>query len=141
MTLVHLDTEVSKRKIHDLDLSFVERRLIRVDGYTAEQARAATDLYRCVLVLQVEYPERAIVPPVAADHALHAHILHTRRYAADMQAIFGRVLHHDPDDFAAATADAAREFTRQAFLDRFGIAVPAFEMCLVSLEAGARQAA
>ena len=102
MTLVHLDTEVSKRKIHDLDLSFVERRLIRVDGYTAEQARAATDLYRCVLVLQVEYPERAIVPPVAADHALHAHILHTRRYAADMQAIFGRVLHHDPDDFAAS---------------------------------------
>ncbi len=141
MMLVHLDAEVSKRKIQDLDLSFVERRLVRVDGYTAEQAREATELYRCVLTLQVEYPERAIVPPVAADHALHAHILHTRRYAEDMQAIFGRFLHHDPEEEAGADYEATREFTRQAFLDRFGRSITAFELCYVDVGNGEKRAA
>jgi hypothetical protein len=141
MTVVQLDAEVAKRKIQELELDFVERRLIRFEEYTAEQAREATALYRCLLTLQVEHPDRLIVPPVAADHALHAHILHTRRYARDMQAIFGRFLHHDPEDAAGADYEAARDFTRRAFLDRFGLNLTAFEMCTINGKTEDRRAA
>lgn len=132
MTIIQLDAEVSKRAIQELDLAFVERRLVRCDGYTVERAREAIDLYRCVLTLMVENSGRAIVPPKGADDALHAHILHTRRYADDMQAIFGGFLHHDPEEVASPSYNEARDFTRQAFLDRFGLTIADFELCTLN---------
>jgi len=130
MDIIQLDTEVAKRKIRELDLSFVERRLVNMEGCTAAYALEAVDQYRQLLTLQVEHPDRMLAPPVAADRALHAHILHTQRYADDTQAIFGRFLHHDPE----RTNEEARTFTRQAFQDLFGVTVETFALCVVAIE-------
>ena len=130
MDIIQLDTELAKRKIQELDLSFIERRLVEIEGCNSAYAREAVDSYRQLLTLQVGYPDRRLAPPVAADRALHAHILHTRRYANDMQAIFGRFLHHDPEE----SSEEARAFTRQAFRDEFGVNIDAFAICLVEVE-------
>ena len=130
MEPIQLDAERAKRKIQELDLSFVERRLVNIEGCSVEQAREAVDGYRRLLTLQVEYTNDRLAPPVAADRALHAHILHTQRYADDMQAIFGRFMHHDPEN----SNEATREFTRQAFLKHFGLQIEAFAICWVSIE-------
>ena len=130
MDAIQLDLERAKRKIDELDLSFVESRLVNIDGLSAEEAREAIACYRCLLMLHLMYPNRAMAPPLAADRALHAHILHTRRYAQDMQAIFGHFLHHDPGN----TNEEAREFSRQAFLEHFGLRIETFAICFVSIE-------
>ena len=130
MTIITLDIERAKRVINELNLSFVETRLMRFEGCSAEQAREATTAYRQLLVLQVTYPDRQLAPPAAADRALHAHILHTKRYADDMQAIFGHFLHHDPEE----SNEEARDFTRQAFAKHFDVAVETFAICMVSIE-------
>jgi hypothetical protein len=130
METIQFDAERAKRKIQDLDLSFVERRLVNIEGCGAEQAREAVESYRRLLTLQVEYPDQVLAPPVAADRALHAHILHTQRYADDMQAIFGRFLHHDPE----VSSEEARAFTRQAFARHFGLDVGAFAICAIAIE-------
>ena len=137
MDVIQLDTVRAKRMIQELDLDFVEQRLINVEGFTAERAREAIESYRNLLTLQVEYPSRALAPPLSADKALHAHILHTKRYAEDMQTVFGRFLHHDP----ANTSEEARDFTRRAFLEHFGTTVDTFAMCLINVETEARHAA
>lgn len=134
MTVVQFCIEQAKLNIHNLDISKIERRLVRVDGYSEGKAREAIAMYKQFLMLKAEYPDRHLVPPVAVDHALHAHILHTRQYARDMQAIFGGFLHHDPEEATGAAYEEARAFTRQAFLDHFGIGVDAFEMCWLNLE-------
>ena len=141
MTISQLSAEKTKAKVLNLDLSKVERRLVRVDGYTEGKAREAIETYRQFLVLKATYPDRALVPPVAADHALHAHILHTRQYAKDTQAIFSGFMHHDPEETTDATYDEAREFTRQAFLEYFGVDVAAFEFCMVNVDTREKQAA
>ncbi len=130
MQPVHLSAEDAKQKIQDMDLSAVERRLVNVEGCSPEDAREATDCYRRLLTLQAMYPDHALVPPAPADRALHAHILQTRRYAEDMQSIFGRFLHHEPD----ATSEERREFTRQVFLEHFGLGIEAFAICTIAIE-------
>ena len=137
MDVIQLDTLRAKRMIQELDLDFVEQRLINIESMTAEQAREAIDCYRKLLTLQVEYPNRALAPPLPADRALHAHILYTKRYAEDMQSIFGRFLHHDPGE----TTEESRAFTRQAFDELFGTKVDAFAMCMIAVETEARRAA
>jgi hypothetical protein len=127
---IQLNTEIAKRKIQELDLSFVERRLVNIEGCSAEQAGKAIASYKNLLTLQVEYPNKRLAPPVEADRALHAHILHTKRYADDMQAIFGNFLHHDPEE----SREEIRDFTRQAFLEHFGVSVEAFALCWIGIE-------
>ena len=130
MDMVQLDVERAKRKIQDMDLSFVERRLVNVEGCSPEAAREAVASYRRLLSLQVDYPQHRLAPPMDADRALHAHILHTQRYADDMNAIFGRFLHHDP----AESNEETRELTRNLFETHYGISVNTFAMCIINIE-------
>ncbi len=130
MDMVQLDVERAKRKIQDMDLSFVERRLVNVEGCSPEAAREAVASYRRLLSLQVDYPQHRLAPPMTADRALHAHILHTQRYANDMQAIFGRFLHHDPEE----SNEEARELTQGLFVKHYGISIDSFAICAISIE-------
>ena len=137
MTIVQLDSARAKRMIQELDLSFIEQRLINVEKCEPEYAREAIACYRKLLTLQVDYPGQQLVPPATADRALHAHILYTRQYAESMNAIFGQFLHHDPGN----TSPEAREFTRKLFLENFGDNIDSFALCFVSLEIAERRAA
>ena len=124
MDVIEFDVEAAKRMIRDMDLSFVQGRLRRY-GYTAERAERAVALYKNFLQLRVLHPDQVIVPPRAADHAWHEHILHTERYARDMNALFGSFLHHDPEGAGTAEYERACDFTRTKFQELFGIALPA----------------
>ena len=137
MDMILLDAERAKRKIQDMDLSFVERRLVNVEGCSPEAAREAVTSYRRLLSLQVDYPQHRLAPPMAADRALHAHILHTQRYADDMQAIFGRFLHHDPEE----SNEETREWTRDLFVKHYGISIETFSICVISIENREKMAA
>jgi hypothetical protein len=84
--------------------------------------------YRGFLKLCLWYPAESIVPSKEIDEAWHAHILDTAKYAADCDALFGRMAHHfpyfglrGPDDEAAWRA--AYDRTRDLFRWHFGIAI------------------
>jgi hypothetical protein len=59
--------------------------------------------YKKFLYLICAFPSKKIVPwgdrkgfcPL--DELWHEHILDTKKYAADCEAIFGRFIHHDPN--------------------------------------------
>ena len=84
------------------------------------------DLYRKFLALNMVYPDRKICPTGPIDEFWHAHILDTRAYAADCQALFGEYLHHfpyfgmrGPEDRQAL--ESAFSASRALFIEHFGI--------------------
>ncbi len=52
--------------------------------------------YRRFLALKVIHPDTALVPSKQVDAIWHAHILDTRAYREDCQAMFGRFMDHYP---------------------------------------------
>jgi hypothetical protein len=95
-------------------------------GWTDEHANRVEALYRRFLQLVVKYPEDAesLVISSDVDEFRHAHIIHTRKYAEDCEAIFGFFLHHTPrrrtgtesgaSEHAASTEKAHRSHERQS---------------------------
>ena len=87
-------------QVLDLDLADVNRRLRRRKGWWWSRRHDVDRLeseYRQFLFLVASNPGKAVVPwTEAMDDFWHEHILDTRRYEADCQAIFGRMMHHDP---------------------------------------------
>ena len=65
-------------------------------GWTAEHADAMAQAYKRYLVLHAKYPELTLAPDQDTDRFWHMHILDTRKYAADCEAMFGEFLHHFP---------------------------------------------
>lgn len=113
-----------------IDLSPIRRKLMdkqHGSGWTPEEAESAERLYRCFLALCAAYAEteHRVVPPPVVDDYWHQHILDTRKYAADCDAMFGRFLHHfpyfgmrGPDDELALNAAGA--WTRSQLSIHFG---------------------
>ena len=52
--------------------------------------------YRRFLALKIIHPDTALVPSKQVDAIWHAHILDTRAYREDCQAMFGRFMDHYP---------------------------------------------
>lgn len=111
-----------------LDLSNVRMKLADPQegkGYSAEQLDLMEGEYRKFLALHIAYPDTDIVPCKLVDEIWHQHILDTRAYHADCEAIFGSYLHHFPyfgmrgDDDAKALSDAYAD-TITWYRDGFG---------------------
>jgi hypothetical protein len=102
---MELNTEKksSLRRVVDtiatLDLESVKRRLMHERGeyrWSAERAERAEEGYRRYLTLRAKYPGVQMSPTLDIDTFWHAHILDTRKYAEDCDAVFGGLLHHVP---------------------------------------------
>ena len=52
--------------------------------------------YRRFLALKLLHPDTALVPSKQVDDIWHAHILDTKAYREDCQALFGRFMDHFP---------------------------------------------
>ncbi len=65
-------------------------------GLDEEEVEMSVEEYRRFLVLKMENPGVKLAPTDLMDKAWHTHILDTRRYAEDCEAMFGRFLHHHP---------------------------------------------
>ncbi|WP_051340839.1 glycine-rich domain-containing protein [Azospirillum halopraeferens] len=131
MAIMDYNAQAASERVATMDFTFLARRLETI-GETAETSAEAVSLYRQFLQLHAENPQQPLVPPQAADRAWHEHILYTRRYDADMKALFGHSVHHVPDVEDASTYEAAVAFTREAFKGRFGVDMKAgdFAMCI-----------
>lgn len=112
-----------------LDLSKVARKLMEPkpegQGWTAEQVAEAEKWYRRFLELGIRYPQESIVPNFPIDTFWHQHILDTRAYATDCDAIFGEMMHHYPyfglnGAQDAANRDAAFDRTNELYMLHFG---------------------
>jgi hypothetical protein len=67
--------------------------------------------YRKFLTLLVKYPDETIAPTTEVDEFWHLHILDTRKYAADCEAVFGYFLHHFPY-FGMRSEEDAKDLER-----------------------------
>lgn len=65
-------------------------------GWTKEQAEMGILWYRRFLKICAKYPKMKVVPNHPVDEVWHTHVLETRRYGADCERLFGRMLHHYP---------------------------------------------
>lgn len=93
------------------------------EGWSEEEARVAEMWYRRFLVLVLKYPDHPCVPNAQIDAFWHVHILDTRRYAEDCEAVFGQFVHHYPYfglNGDAAERDAAFDETNWLYRHEFG---------------------
>lgn len=65
-------------------------------GWSPEQCEEAEKWYRRFLSLRVLEPQLTVVPNGPIDGFWHGHILDTRAYMQDCEAVFGEMLHHYP---------------------------------------------
>lgn len=88
------------------------------------QAKQAIEQYLNFLCLTWLYPDRLLVPTQLIDQVWHCHILHTRQYRQDCEALFGCYLDHEPHPSSNQLYDqslqSAFEQTKVLFERHFG---------------------
>ncbi len=100
------------RAILALDLESIKRKLMNFEdglGWSQERADQSEIEYKRFLAMAVTYPDVDLVPSVEVDQFWHAHILDTRKYAADCEQVLGFFLHHAPDTGPREAEDVARQ--------------------------------
>src|SRR5258706_1768924 len=128
-------TERVLAAIQALDVESVKVRMMdpeRGEGWTREHADAVEVTYKNFLSMLVKHPEDAeeIAMSEDTDEFWHTHILQTRKYADDCEAMFGTYLHHSPH-LEAITPEylekkaAAAEITRRLYEQEFGAGMDA----------------
>lgn len=132
-----------------LDLTPIKFKATRQEdgyGWTPEHADLTALAYKRYLALHAKYPELTLAPDQDVDRFWHLHILDTRKYAADCEAIFGYFLHHYPylglrgeDD--ALVLQAAFATTQALHAKEFGDDVRGGAAAWCGAESGAEQAA
>ena len=125
---MHASTDAIPLAIKQLDLSRVVGKLNRVpptiSGEPMDVGRAELD-YRRFLTLRLVHSEETLVPTGSIDEFWHTHILDTRAYALDCDAVFGGFMDHDPD-FGTNSDEEAREngeafaVTQRLYREMFG---------------------
>lgn len=88
--------------IKNLDLGYLEKRLIHKEKWSLQDAKEAIRRYKNFLILLLKYPHELLAPVPDIDEVWHSHILFTQNYFRDCQAIFGNYLHHTPAQNAAS---------------------------------------
>lgn len=118
--------ESAVTQVASLDFSMLRTKLADERGWTKDDGDEAEDLYRKFLALSLRYPTRTLCPNGPMDEFWHAHILDTRKYAADCETLFGGFLHHypyfgmgGPDN--RADLECAFAATADLFIRHFGI--------------------
>jgi hypothetical protein len=114
------------QKVANLDFTMLKRKLVQENGWAPDFCDEAEDLYKKFLALNLHYPDRKICPTGPIDTFWHAHILDTRAYTQDCEALFGHYLHHFPYFGMRGTADAADlkatfQESIELFIIHFGI--------------------
>lgn len=92
------DVAAALRRVGEVDLSRISRKLQYDDPdyWTDERIARAEETYRRFLALNLLYPSETLAVNRMLDDYWHAHILDTKKYAEDCDAIFGSMLHHYP---------------------------------------------
>jgi hypothetical protein len=111
-----------------LDLTPIKFKATRQEdgyGWTPEYADRMELAYKRYLTLHAKYPDQMLAPDQDVDRFWHLHILDTRKYAADCEAVFGYFLHHFPyfglrGEEDAKALQSAFEMTQSLYAQEFG---------------------
>lgn len=107
-------------RVGRLDFTLLKRKLTEEKGWAPDLCDEVEDLYRKFLALTARYRDEKICPTGPIDTFWHAHILDTRAYARDCEAVFGEFLHHFPYFGMRGPEDeAALERTFRASVEKF----------------------
>jgi len=109
------DVERALEAVGQIDLSPINRVLqYENPAFWTDAVLADTEAnYRRLLALYMLYPGEPIVVNKILDDYWHQHILDTRKYADDCDALFGGLLHHDP--YFGIGGEVDRQRNREAF--------------------------
>lgn len=111
-------------EVASLNLAGVMERTAKTHNLSPHGAEVAESLYRQYLTIRRRYPDETLVPPEIVDWVWHHHILDTRNYHRDCDALFGGYLHHTPsgsqEKRERSDEDAWRK-TRSMFVEEFGV--------------------
>jgi hypothetical protein len=116
--MTHISEIELKRVIDGLDFSVIIEKMTREQSWALAHANEACRLYKNFLFLRAKYPGKLLPPSEEVDDFWHNHILETKKYREDCNAIFGQYLDHSPDlDLPDASAF---EETQNLHLAEFG---------------------
>ncbi len=101
----------------DIDLTSVRNAMVEKHGWSLDRAWEAQAEYVRFLTLLQKKPNFMLVPWLDPqgrddlDQFWHQHILDTAKYAADCQALFGKMIHHNPH-LARGSAEESEAVTK-----------------------------
>lgn len=78
------------------DFSKIRNYLIENETYPLDQIPVVETEYKRFIALIASHPNTRLVMSSAVDDFWHAHVLHTRDYAAMCNALGMEFIHHDP---------------------------------------------
>ncbi len=111
----------------ELELNSVRDALIEKQGWPLERAEAARAEYVRFLTLLQRKPGFMLIPwrneegQDDLDQFWHQHILDTAKYAADCNALFGKLIHHNPHVVRGSGDEmVAAEKTQRLYARTFG---------------------
>lgn len=115
--------------IKTMDLSMIENKMIQSYGWRANEAKQAKILYKNYLFLRLKYPTESLPPSKDIDEFWHNHILDTKKYREDCQAIFGHFFDHYPyfgmDEYSTKQdLEFAFEKIQRLHMKEFGYRIP-----------------
>ena len=120
--------------IEQMDLSNIMMKMVREEAWLQRDVEQAIHMYRHFLYLSKKYQgQYAIVPTRDIDCVWHYHILDTRQYCIDSNAIFGDYHHHYPYfgiDQQSDIHDLNRAFLQTEQLYQKEFAEPYENVCL-----------
>lgn len=92
------DVAAGQAKVDAIDLAPINKLLRHQDPdfWTEEILVDVERAYRRFLVLNLLYPSETLAVNAILDEYWHNHILDTRKYAADCDRLFGKLLDHYP---------------------------------------------
>lgn len=109
--------------IEQIDFTKMIESLIANLGWVRSDALQVSRQYRNYLFLLVKYPEKILAPSPLINLFWRQHIIDTRQYFKDCQAIFGHYLHYYP----YTQCKELREWfvlTRRLYWEEFGELLP-----------------
>lgn len=93
----YISLQQAKAYIDNIDFSMIINKMVTRDDWLEDEALAVCKMYRNYLFLQKKYKDQFELPPSEEiDEFWHQHILDTKKYHIDCEAIFGKYLHHYP---------------------------------------------
>lgn len=123
---MHTDSKTVRDYLEQLDLDYLVEKMCDesypMPRWTESDARTGIEFYKNFLLLNFLHRGTPLVPTREIDEFWHNHILHTREYMRDCDAIFGHYLHHRPAVPGKDTASLARDYqrTKELYLAEFG---------------------
>lgn len=99
--IIFLKSKSIDNDIAELDLEMIKMKIQNNDDgikWTKEQCESAEIEYKRFLTLcrHFPYPQYSMVPNKVMDTMWHYHILDTKKYIRDSNALFGGYFHHFP---------------------------------------------